>query len=216
MIARTTRALPANMPAPPSLQKNNPTDQSVMFLVLQSTTLPLSMIDEYAQTIAQRISIVSGVAQVNVNGSQKAAVRVEVDPHKLATHGIGLDEVATAITNANVNLPTGTMYGDERNFVVKANGQLLQAVAFGPVIVAYRNGNPGSPERGRARLRRRRERQDRRAGSEGSARSPSPSTSSRARNVVQVVDGVKALLPTLAAQLPAAADARGPGRSLDA
>ena len=142
MIARTTRALPANMPAPPSLQKNNPTDQSVMFLVLQSPTLPLPMIDAYAQTIAQRISVVSGVSQVNVNGSQKAAVRIEVDPHKLATHGIGLDEVATAITSANVNLPTGTMYGEERNFVVKANGQLLQAAAFGPVIVAYRNGNP--------------------------------------------------------------------------
>ena len=69
-------------------------------------------------------------------------MRVEVDPHKLATHGIGIDEVATAITNANVNLPTGTMYGDARNFVVKANGQLLQASAYGPVIVAYRNGNP--------------------------------------------------------------------------
>jgi len=203
MIARTTRALPANMPAPPSLQKNNPTDQSVMFLVLQSPTLPLSMIDAYAQTIAQRISVVSGVSQVNVNGSQKAAVRIEVDPHKLATHGIGLDEVATAVTNANVNLPTGTMYGDARNIVVKANGQLLQASAFGPVIVAYRNGNP-------VRLNEVAHvydgvENDKIGGWFRGARAITLAINKQpGSNVVQVVDGVRALLPTLVEQLPAA------------
>src|SRR4029078_772037 len=142
MIARTSRALPPGLPAPPSLQKNNPTDQPAMFFVLQSKTPPLSVIDEQAQTLSQRISTVNGVAQVNIQGSQKSAVRVDMDPHKLAAHGIGVDEVASAITSANVNLPTGTMYGEARNFVVKANGQLLRAAAYGPVIIAYRNGNP--------------------------------------------------------------------------
>jgi HAE1 family hydrophobic/amphiphilic exporter-1 len=203
MIARTTRALPANMPAPPSLQKNNPTDQSVMFLVLQSATIPLSMIDEYAQTLAQRISSVNGVSQVNINGSQKSAVRVEVDPHKLATHGIGLDEVATAITNANVNLPTGSMYGDQRNFVVKANGQLLQASAYGPVIIAYRNGNP-------IRLNEVAHVYDgveneRIAGWFQGQRAVTLAINKQpGTNVVEVVDGVKALMPTLQALLPAA------------
>jgi len=203
MIARTTRALPANMPSPPSLQKNNPTDQSVMFLVLQSATLPLQMVDAQAQLLAQRISVVSGVSQVNVNGSQKAAVRIEVDPHKLATHGIGLDEVANAITNANVNLPTGTMYGDARNFVVKANGQLLEAMAYGPVIVAYRNGNP-------VRLNEVAHvydgvENDKVAGWFRGERAITLAINKQpGTNVVEVVDGVKALLPALAAQLPAA------------
>src|SRR5262245_5917250 len=125
-IQRTTRQLPPNMPAPPSLQKTNPADQPVMFLVLQSDTLPLSQVDEQAQRLAQRISMVGGVSQVNVTGSQKYAVRVEMDPQKLAVKGIGIDEVATAIANANVNLPTGTMYGDTKNYVVQANGQLLR------------------------------------------------------------------------------------------
>jgi HAE1 family hydrophobic/amphiphilic exporter-1 len=203
MIARTTRQLPPNMPAPPSLQKNNPTEQSVMFLVLQSRTLPLATIDEYAQTLAQRISMVNGVAQVNINGSQKAAVRVEVDPHKLAAHGIGIDEVANAITNGNVNLPTGTMYGDERNFVIKANSQLMRAEAFGPVIVAYRNGNPIRLNEV-ARVYDGVE-NDRIAGWFRGDRAINLAINKQpGTNVVQVVDDIKALLPALNAQLPAA------------
>src|SRR5439155_4096891 len=100
MIARTSRSLPPNMPAPPSLQKTNPTEQFVLILVLQSKTLPLSMVDEQAQTLSQRISMVNGVAQVNLNGSQKYAVRVEANPQKLASYGVGIDELASAITNA--------------------------------------------------------------------------------------------------------------------
>src|SRR6476620_8959204 len=104
MIAKTVRQLPPQMPAPPSYQKVNPGDQPVLFLVLHSATLPLSAVNEYAEsTIAQRISMVNGVAQVNVFGAAKYAVRVDVDPRKLAAHSIGIDEVATAITNANVN-----------------------------------------------------------------------------------------------------------------
>ena len=141
MIAKTARQLPPQMPVPPSYQKVNPGDQPVMYLVLHSATLPLSLVDEYAQsTIAQRISMVNGVAQVNVFGSAKYAVRVDVDPRQLAAHGIGLDEVASAITNANVNLPTGTIYGSDKTFVVQANGQLMKASAYGPTIIAYRSG----------------------------------------------------------------------------
>jgi HAE1 family hydrophobic/amphiphilic exporter-1 len=203
MIARTTRQLPPNMPAPPSLQKTNPSDQPIMFLVLQSDTLPLSQVDEQAQTLAQRISMVSGVAQVNVNGSQKAAVRVEVDPQKLAAHGVGIDEVANAITSANVNLPTGTMYSDTKNFVVQANGQLLRAAAYGPIIIAYRNGNP-------IRLSEVAHvydgvENDKQASWFKGKRSIYLSINKQpGTNVVQVVDDVKALLPTLQAQLPAA------------
>src|SRR5437773_6838546 len=112
MIARAARQLPPQMPAPPSYQKANPGDQPVLFLVLRSATLPLPVIDEYAEsTMAQRISMVNGVAQVQVFGAAKYAVRIDVDPRKLAAHSLGIDEVASAITNANVNLPTGTMYG---------------------------------------------------------------------------------------------------------
>jgi HAE1 family hydrophobic/amphiphilic exporter-1 len=203
MIARTSRALPAGMPAPPSLQKNNPTDQPVMYLVLQSKTLPLSMIDEQAQLLAQRLSVVNGVAQVGIGGSQKAAVRVDVNPHQLAAHGIGIDEVATAITNANVNLPTGTMYGDAKNFVVKANGQLLQASAYGPVIIAYRNGNPVRLNEV-AHVYDGVENDQIASWYKGEHAISLSINKQPGTNVVQVVDGVKALLPTLTAQLPAA------------
>ncbi len=203
MIAKTARQLPPNMPAPPSLQKTNPTDQPVMFLVLQSDTLPLSMVDEQAQTLAQRISMVNGVAQVGIVGSQKYAVRVDVDPTKLASYGVGIDEVANAITNANVNLPTGTMYSDQKNFVVQANGQLLRASAYGPVIVAYRNGNPirlGEVARVYDGVEN-----DKQASWFKGKRSIYLSINKQpGTNVVQVVDDVRALLPTLNAQLPAA------------
>jgi hydrophobic/amphiphilic exporter-1 (mainly G- bacteria), HAE1 family len=203
MIARTTRSLPPNMPAPPSLQKNNPTDQSVLFLVLMSKTLPLSTIDEYAQTLAQRISMVNGVAQVNINGSQKGAVRVEVDPHRLAVHGIGIDEVASAVTNGNVNLPTGTMYGEEKNFVIKANGQLLHAAEYGPIIVAYRNGNPVRLSE-IARVYDGVE-NDRIGGwFQGDPAINLAINKQPGTNVVQVVDSIKELLPSLSAPLPAA------------
>src|SRR6476660_6459432 len=133
MIAKTARQLPPQMPTPPSYQKVNPGDQPVLFLVLRSGTLPMSTVDEYAEsTIAQRISMVSGVAQVNVFGAAKYAVRIDVDPRKLSAHGIGVDEVAAAIQNSNVSLPTGTMFGSQQTFTVLANGQLLRAEKYGP------------------------------------------------------------------------------------
>src|SRR4029434_1755789 len=143
MIAKAGRQLPPQMPAPPSYQKVNPGDQPVMFLVLLSATLPMSTLNEYAETtIAQRISMVSGVAQVQVFGAARYAVRVDLDPRQLAAYGIGIDEVASAIQNANVSLPTGTMYGSQQTFTVRANGQLLRAQQYGPMIIAYRNGTP--------------------------------------------------------------------------
>ena len=105
--------------------------------------MPISKVDEYAEDyLGERISMVSGVAQVQVYGAQKYAVRVQVDPKALASRGIGIDEVSSAIQNANVDLPTGTLYGAHQAFTVQAKGQLINAAAYRPLIVAYRNGSP--------------------------------------------------------------------------
>lgn len=142
-IASALRQLPADMPFPPSYRKVNPADQPIMYLALTSPTLPLYALDDYGQTIiAQRISMVSGVAQVLVYGAQKYAVRVQLDPRALATRGIGIDEVSRAVARANVNLPTGTLYGPQRAFTVQATGQLTEAASYRPVIVSYRAGKP--------------------------------------------------------------------------
>jgi HAE1 family hydrophobic/amphiphilic exporter-1 len=141
-IASAARQLPTTMPAPPSFRKVNPADFPVYYLALTSETLPLSTVNEYAETfLAQRISTISGVAQVLVYGQQKYAVRVQVDPSQLASRGVGINEVETAIAQANVNLPTGTLYGKDRTFAVQATGQLFDAAAFSPIIVTYRNGS---------------------------------------------------------------------------
>ena len=142
-IAGALSKLPQNMPSPPSYRKVNPADQPVIYLALSSPTLPLSDVDNYAQTLmAQRISMISGVAQVQVFGSQKYAVRVQLNPRALAAKGIGIDEVASAVAKANVNLPTGTLSGANQSFTVQATGQLNDAAAYRPVIVAYRGGSP--------------------------------------------------------------------------
>ena len=142
-IARAARQLPPNMPTPPTYQKVNPADAPILYLALSSPTLPLSTVDDYAETLlAQRISMITGVAQVSVFGSQQYAVRVQVDPNKLAAYGIGIDEVETAVEQGNVDQPTGTLFGRHQAFVVQATGQLQKAADYRPLIVAYRNGNP--------------------------------------------------------------------------
>jgi HAE1 family hydrophobic/amphiphilic exporter-1 len=142
-IAATARQLPSNMASPPSFRKVNPAAAPIFFLTLTSDTLPLSTVNEYAETVlAQRISTISGVAQVQVQGQQKYAVRVQVDPSALAARGVGINEVEQAVANANVNLPTGTLYGQNQVFAVQATGQLFTAETFRPIIVAYRNGSP--------------------------------------------------------------------------
>jgi HAE1 family hydrophobic/amphiphilic exporter-1 len=142
-IARSQGRLPADMPAPPSYQKVNPADNPVLYMAVYSDTLPPSTVDDYADTLmAQRISMITGVAQVQLYGAQKYAVRMQLDPRALATRGIGIDEVTDAIKNANVNLPTGTLFGTHQSFVVQASGQLQNAASYRPLIVAYRNGAP--------------------------------------------------------------------------
>jgi HAE1 family hydrophobic/amphiphilic exporter-1 len=142
-IARAARQLPPNMPTPPTYQKVNPADSPILYLALSSPTLPLSTVDDYAETLlAQRISMITGVAQVSVFGSQQYAVRVQVDPNKLTAYGIGIDEVESAVEQGNVDQPTGTLYGRHQAFTVQATGQLQKAVDYRPLIVAYRNGNP--------------------------------------------------------------------------
>ena len=131
------------MPTPPSYQKVNPADQPILFIALKSPTLPLYRLNEYAETLmAQRISMVSGVAQVQIYGAQKYAVRIQLDPRALASRGIGIDQVASAVAANNVNLPTGILWGREKAFTVKATGQLNAADEYRPIVVAYRNGAP--------------------------------------------------------------------------
>src|SRR3954462_2800358 len=145
-IASASRQLPATMSAPPSFRKVNPADFPAFFLALSSDALPIAVVNEYAETnLAQRISTINGVAQVQVFGQQKYAVRIQIDPNALAARGVGINEVEQAVSQANVNLPTGTLYGKDRVFAVQATGQLNDAAAFRPVIVSYRNGSPLPP-----------------------------------------------------------------------
>jgi hydrophobic/amphiphilic exporter-1 (mainly G- bacteria), HAE1 family len=142
-IAQAQRRLPQNMPSPPTYQKVNPADQPILYLALTGPTLPMYSLDEYGQTLmAQRISMVSGVAQVQVYGSQKYAVRVWLNPSALAARGIGINEVADAVANGNVNIPTGVLYGPYKAITLEASGQLVNAEAYKPLVVAYRNGSP--------------------------------------------------------------------------
>ncbi|MBZ5575804.1 MAG: efflux RND transporter permease subunit [Acidobacteriia bacterium] len=142
-ITQGSRLLPPNMPTPPTFTKVNPADQPILYLTLTSDTLPLWTLDEYAETrIAQRISTITGVAQVQVLGAQKYAVHVQMDPHALASHQIGLNEIETALKNWNVNLPTGSIIGPQRAFTLMASGQLMTAEQYRPVVVAYRGGTP--------------------------------------------------------------------------
>ncbi|HSR06588.1 MAG TPA: efflux RND transporter permease subunit [Bryobacteraceae bacterium] len=142
-VSAVMRKLPPNMPAPPSIQKVNPTDQPIIQLSMTSSTMPMTAVDDYAETlIAPAISTVDGVAQVQVQGQAKFAVRVQLDPNMLVNRGIGLDDVQNALNAHNANLPTGTLYGAHQAFTVQADGQLNDAAAYRPIIVAYRNGSP--------------------------------------------------------------------------
>jgi HAE1 family hydrophobic/amphiphilic exporter-1 len=204
-ITAASRQLPADMPAPPTYQKVNPADQPVLFMALNSTTLPLSVVDEYAETnMAQRISTVAGVAQVQVFGAQKFAVRLQVDPRALATKGIGIDEVADAVRGANVNIPTGTLWGRNTAVTVQATGQLTKAADYGSLAVAYRNGAPVKLSDVGSALD---DVENNKAAAWFTGRravvlavQKQPGT-----NTIRVVEEVKKLLPSFQAQLPAAA-----------
>jgi HAE1 family hydrophobic/amphiphilic exporter-1 len=206
MINRASRLLPPQMPAPPSVQKVNPADQPVLYLGLNSPILPISQVDDYAQTITQRISMVPGVAAVNVGGSARYAVRIDLDPRQLAARGIGLDEVADAVASANVNLPTGTIYGSNQTYMVQTNGQMFRAPGYEQAIVAYRKGNPvrlGDVAHVYDGI------ENDRLSAVAEVIGDKPSTSLNfsiqkqpGTNTVAVVDAVKKLLPQLQASLP--------------
>ncbi|MEH2182601.1 efflux RND transporter permease subunit [Nostoc sp.] len=195
-----------DLPNPPTYSKVNPADQPILYLYLDSPTLPLSQVDNYAETyLAQKLSTINGVAQVAVYGSQKYAARIQLDPQQLATRQIGLDQVATAIQQGNVNLPTGSLSGNHKNFTVQTNGQLEDAAAYRQLIVSYKDGMPiylnqlgriiDSVEN------------DKIASWYNNTRAiiltiqRQPGT-----NTVQVVDTIKKLLPNLSDQIPASVE----------
>ena len=205
-IAKAARQLPPDMPTPPSYQKVNPADEPVLFLNLKSETLPLSQINEYAETlIGQRISMVSGVAQVNIGGPRKFAVRVDVDPHELAARAIGIDELAQSVSAANANRPTGTLYGPDRSFTVKTEGQLTNAAAFRSLIIAYRGGRPVRLDEV-AHVFDGVENDKTASWYNGTPSIFMAIWRQPGANTVAVVDAIKALLPQLQAQLPASVE----------
>ncbi|WP_158880137.1 efflux RND transporter permease subunit [Rhodanobacter sp. L36] len=142
-ISAAQRQLPTNMPTPPTFRKVNPADAPILYIAVTSSTLPLSKVDDYGETeLAQQLSMIDGVAQVSVYGSQKYAVRINVNPDKLAAAGIGIDQVQSAVAAANVNQSTGSLYGAKQQLPVTSDGQLMRAAAYNNVVVAYRNGAP--------------------------------------------------------------------------
>ena len=194
--------MPRDMPAPPQWRKSNPAANSILTLALFSDTLPISTVDEYAETnIAQQISSINGVADVSVDGASKYAVRVRVNARELASRQIGMNEVQDAVSAGNVNAPVGAIYGHEQTLSLLATGQLYHAADYAPLIVSYRNGAPVrlsdvadvvdsvENERNASWYN------GRRAISLSIFRQPGS-------NTVEVVDRIKALLPQLQAALP--------------
>ncbi|MFN9754554.1 MAG: efflux RND transporter permease subunit, partial [bacterium] len=142
-ITQASPLLPPGMPNPPTFKKVNPADQPVLYIALTSKILPLYSLHEYADTMmAQRMSMVPGVAQVQIMGSQKYAVRIQVNPDALASRHLGIDQIEAAIRRHNVNIPTGTLYGKDQMVTIHATGQLTSADAYKPMIVAYVDGSP--------------------------------------------------------------------------
>ncbi|MDE3154842.1 MAG: efflux RND transporter permease subunit [Acidobacteriota bacterium] len=209
-IAQTSHQLPANMPSPPSYRKVNPADSPVIYLVVSSPTLKMSDVDEYAETlIAQRISTINGVAQVQVYGQAKYAVRVQLDPRELASRGIGINEVQSAIQSGNVNLPVGTLIGPYRSETLQANGQLADAAAYRKLIVAYRNGAPVRLDELGNVLDSVENDQSSGWFAMAGQKNPAPAIilpvqRQPGSNTVDVVDAIKAALPAIQAELPPA------------
>jgi HAE1 family hydrophobic/amphiphilic exporter-1 len=205
-ISKAARQLPAQMPSPPSYRKVNPADSPILYIVMSSPVLPLSEIDKYGETLlAQRLSMVDGVAQVQVYGSQKYAVRIYLDPQSLSAKGLGIDEVANAISQGNTNQPTGTLYGKQQNYTIEANGQLNNADAFRSLVVATNNGATVQlKDLGRV------------IDSVENDKVASWFNGTRAivlaiqrqpgTNTIQVVDAIKKILPSFREQIPAAID----------
>jgi hydrophobic/amphiphilic exporter-1 (mainly G- bacteria), HAE1 family len=212
-IAAAAPLLPPGMPTPPSFNKQNPADQPVIQLAMSSDTMRLSEVDDYAESlVATRISMVPGVAQVQIWGSGKYAVRVQVDPNKLAARGIGLNEINDAVQNWNVNLPTGTLVGARRAYNLMTNGQLRRASEYGPIIVAYRNGAPVrlnevahvidsiQDDKQIAKM------YGRQYGKDGAHVVQLQVSRQPGSNTIQVIDRIRELVPFFASQIPPAAN----------
>ena len=201
-LSAANRQLPPEMTTRPGFRKVNPADQPVLFLVLSSETLPLSDIDEYAETIvAQRLSTLSGVAQVQVNGAQKYAVRIQVDPRALSAAGISLDTIQNVVAAANSNAPVGQLNGSTHTLTIQASGQLAKAADYIPLIVTYQNGN--AITLGQIATVKDSIENDQVAGWLDGKRAIVLSVQKQPdANTVSVVDSVKALIPTLRASIP--------------
>jgi hydrophobic/amphiphilic exporter-1 (mainly G- bacteria), HAE1 family len=213
-IAITTaqRLLPPGMPTPPTFRKVNPADQPILVISLNSQTMPLATLDNYAENmVAQRISMISGVSQVNVWGGSKYAVRVQVDPNILAARNIALSEVEAAINRHNVNLPSGTLWGSRQAYTVQATGQLVNAEQYGALAVTYHNGSPVLlKDLGRVIDS---VQNDKSAAWFNSAQSSARSIflgiqKQPGTNTVEVVDSVRNLIPTFRELLPPSVDMR--------
>ncbi len=201
-ISATLRRLPADMDTPPTLRKVNPGDSPVFYIFMNSPTEPMSKVTQFAEgQLARRLSTVAGVAQVNVYGSQKYAVRLRMDPDAMAARGIGIDEVAQAVTESNVNQGTGSLSGPTRTALIHTRGQLLSADAYVNQVVAYRNGAPvrfgdlgevvDSVEN------------DRLGSWVGDTRTVILAVQRQpGSNTIEVVDAIQEILPTFEAQLP--------------
>ena len=205
-ITQASRLLPQGMPTPPTFTKVNPADQPILYLVIRSTTLPAWTLDEWAETrIAQRISQVSGVAQVQVLGAQKYAVHAQLDPHQLAARQIGINEVENALRAWNVNVPAGNIIGPHRAYTLQATGQLMNADEFKSMVVAYRKGVPvrldslgkvvDGPEDPHTASWYYTGEGEQRAITLGIQRQPGT-------NTITVADAVRALLPQFQSELP--------------
>ena len=201
-IAAAARSLPSSLPNPPTQRKVNPADFPVLLLALTSETRPLSVVDDYGENLlAQRISTINGVAQVQVYGSQQYAVRIQLDPNQLASRGIALTDIEQAIGNANVNIPTGTLYGRDKATQVQATGQLNDAAGYEPIIVAYRNGAPVRLSQ-IARVFDSVQNDKVAAWYNGTRGVVLAVQRQPGTNTIEIVDAVRRILPTFEAQLP--------------
>ncbi len=206
-IAAASHRLPDDMPELPSYRKVNPADIPIFFISLTSEALPLSEVDEYAEGIlAKRLSMLDGVAEVMVFGSQKYAVRIQLDPKALVSRSIGIDEAAAAIRSGNSNLPTGTLWGAHKAYTLETPGQLKNAAAYRPLIVAYRNGSPVRLEELGATLDS--VENDKTASWYNTGKTSERSIVLAVRrqpgtNTVAVAESIRHILPGFASQLPA-------------
>jgi len=206
-ISAVAAQLPPGMPRPPSYRKVNPSVAPILYLYLYSKTLPISKVDDAAEiTIAQPISMINGVAQVQVYGQKQYAVRIQLDPQQLAARGVGLDQVKTAVQQSSVELPTGSLSDTNRTYLIQANGQLMDADGYRSLIVSYKNGAA-------VRLQDVAQVSDDVQNNKVSNRYSDKKVSNQPAivlavqpqpdaNTVEIVDAINQLLPTLRQQIP--------------